>query len=347
MLAGILKFFFNEDNISSTHWRTELLNWILRGTAVLATFAVAAGSVGQWEDGRVDLVMFFCCAWLLVILVTFHTGLNYHFRAVVLTATYYMIGLSEFTSAGVTGDGNMFMANFVILSLILFNFRTGILNFIVALTSILVIAWFILSGKIILPEHMGTQSVIPISWVTAGISFTFMTAVLFISVNYLVNRLGLRDKLTSVYNRHDFQEILLQEIKKAERLGYTLSLLLLDIDNFKFINDNFSHSTGDAVLQEFARLLRKSVRDTDRIFRWGGEEFIIISGNTSEKNIMAFADKIRKRVEKHTFPYVGKVTTSIGTSKYKKVDTIDEFINRADNALQSAKESGKNRVRMN
>ena len=346
MIKKIFRFFFNEEDVSSAHWRTELLNWMLRGTALLATFAVITGGFSQIQDGRIDLASFFLCAYIIVIILTFSTGLNYNLRAVTLTATYYMIAVSEFVSAGVTGDGNLFMLNFIVLSLVLFNIRTGLFNYAVSIITLVAIAYLFITRQLSLPENMGTQSFTAVNWITAIIGYIFMTAVPFISVNYLINRLGLRDKLTSVYNRHDFHEILMQEIKKSERLGYKLSLLLLDIDNFKFINDNFSHATGDAVLRDFAELLRGTVRETDKIFRWGGEEFLIISGNTSEEKIMAFGKKLCKTIEKQKFTDVGTITASIGISIYRRIDTFDEFINRADEALHKAKIDGKNRVRI-
>ena len=344
MVKNIFSFFFNEEDVSSSRWRTELLNWMLRGTALLATFAVISGTIGQMQDDRIDLASFFICAYIVIITITFSTGINYKLRSIILTASYYMVAVSEFVSAGVTGDGNLFMLNFVILSLILFNIRTGIFNFIVSVVTLAAIAYMFTANQLSLPEHMGTQSYTVLHWTTAIIAYSFMTAVPFIAVSYLINRLGLRDKLTSVYNRHDFHEILMQEIKKSERLGYKLSLLLLDIDNFKFINDNFSHATGDAVLREFAEILRETLRETDKIFRWGGEEFLIISGNTSKENIRAFGEKLRNIIEKNKFTDVGTITASIGVSIYRKVDTFDEFINRADKALQQAKNDGKNRV---
>lgn len=120
--------------------------------------------------------------------------------------------------------------------------------------------------------------------------------------------------------------------------------MILDIDHFKKINNLYGHHVGDTVLKEFSTLLKDNSRDTDIIGRWGGEEFLIIVPETNKESIELFAQNIRKRSEFNSFELVEHLTVSIGTTIYKKNESTETTINRADNALYEAKNSGRNCV---
>ena len=157
-----------------------------------------------------------------------------------------------------------------------------------------------------------------------------------------LEKLATTDGLTGILNRYAFNKFLEEEIYRAERYGTTFSIILFDIDNFKKINDTFGHLTGDKVLKELARIVKKEIRKSDIFARWGGEEFIILlpNGNNSVK----VAEKIREKIKNHKFDTLSKITASFGVTSYKKGDTINSIIKRADQALYMAKEKGKNRV---
>lgn len=159
-----------------------------------------------------------------------------------------------------------------------------------------------------------------------------------------LKHLAITDKLTNVYNRHKLDETLEIEKKRADRYDSNFGVMVLDIDHFKKINDLYGHHVGDSVLKEFASLLKTNSRDTDIVGRWGGEEFLIIVPETDKQSIEQFAQNIRKRVEFNSFEHIEHLTVSIGTSIYKKNESIESTVNRADNALYEAKNSGRNCV---
>jgi len=134
-------------------------------------------------------------------------------------------------------------------------------------------------------------------------------------------------------------------MERAKRSNSSFGIIMIDIDNFKKINDTYGHLTGDDVLQEIARILSENVRKIDVLGRWGGEEFLIVDNESDPGKIIEFAEKIRSAVEKHKFKKVGEVTCSFGVTQYVEGDTTSSLIIRADKAMYAAKESGRNCVK--
>ncbi len=152
------------------------------------------------------------------------------------------------------------------------------------------------------------------------------------------------DFLTQIYNRNKFESFLEYEIKKHARYENEIfSLLILDLDFFKEVNDTYGHLKGDYVLQEFARILKLSSRDSDLVARWGGEEFIILLPLTNIDEAILVAEKVRASIESHDFDNI-KITCSVGIAQSHIHDTKDTVFKRADKALYKAKELGRNRV---
>lgn len=149
------------------------------------------------------------------------------------------------------------------------------------------------------------------------------------------------DPLTSAFNRRAF-DIFISEI--IHRNHPKFSLVLLDIDFFKKINDTYGHDIGDQVLVSLTKLIRLHIRDSDYLIRWGGEEFIIILDNTDIDNAEMIANKLRIEVCQFSFPSAKTVHCSFGVSQYRTNEEIDELINRCDQALYFAKEHGRNQV---
>ena len=163
-----------------------------------------------------------------------------------------------------------------------------------------------------------------------------------------VQRLAVTDPLTDLYNRRELFELGEREVRRSKRLKRALSLILLDLDDFKLVNDRFGHDVGDRVLVHLAGVLQKSIREIDTLARYGGEEFVILLPETNIKSATIIAERIRKLVNE-TFVLVGdyqvKVTASIGVTCIS-ADTMDltEMISVADSAMYTAKNSGRNRV---
>lgn len=150
------------------------------------------------------------------------------------------------------------------------------------------------------------------------------------------------DFLTKLYNRKFLMNYLDIEMKKMERKKTQLSILLLDIDNFKRINDTFGHVEGDRILKEVAAIIKNTTRKGDIVSRYGGEEFIVLLSDTNEKDAYIVAEKVREAIEKNDFN-MDKVTVSIGISNMVLDESVDNFISRADEALYEAKKTGKNK----
>ncbi len=156
------------------------------------------------------------------------------------------------------------------------------------------------------------------------------------------------DALTGLYNRRYLSQRLDHEFSKAQRYGYDLSLMILDLDHFKNINDKFGHLAGDSVLISVARLLRNCFRETDLVGRYGGEEFFVILPHTNQEQAKYSAEKLRSQLAELAIDAIGGgvVTTSIGVASFPEsgIHVLDELVRRADNALYAAKEQGRNCV---
>jgi diguanylate cyclase (GGDEF)-like protein/PAS domain S-box-containing protein len=154
------------------------------------------------------------------------------------------------------------------------------------------------------------------------------------------------DTLTLIYNRRMALVLLRLEINKAQRFSRPLSLIMLDIDKFKSVNDRFGHDVGDAVLRTTTEVIRSGLRKTDIFARYGGEEFVVVCPETDIEGAAGLAEKIRIKLANHDFPTVGTVTISAGFTEFlSNGDSEDALIKRADEALYLAKEQGRNMVK--
>jgi diguanylate cyclase (GGDEF)-like protein/hemerythrin-like metal-binding protein/PAS domain S-box-containing protein len=153
------------------------------------------------------------------------------------------------------------------------------------------------------------------------------------------------DRLTNAWNRVRLEEAARNEMHRMHRFRHPVSIIILDVDNFKVINDRFGHQTGDRVLTEIAETLRLTYRQSDSLTRWGGEEFIVLAPNTTLSGSILLAEKLRKGIEAHGFIEVGPVTASFGVAEYQAGESYDDWVSRADHALYEAKHAGKNQVK--
>jgi polar amino acid transport system substrate-binding protein len=157
-------------------------------------------------------------------------------------------------------------------------------------------------------------------------------------------KLSITDTLTGIRNRLYLDQFLEEEIQRSQRYGNHLSIILIDIDDFKKVNDQYGHIIGDKVLVDLVDMISPMIRKTDVFGRWGGEEFLIICTETDLNNAVILAEGIRSKIDAYTFDTVGKKTVSMGVTDFVPNDTIVSMISRADKALYRAKEHGKNRV---
>ena len=162
---------------------------------------------------------------------------------------------------------------------------------------------------------------------------------------------GQRDTLTGLLNRRTFEQSFVKIVDRSRSLTRDAGALapswfaIVDIDRFKSINDRYGHLFGDDVLLLMARLMRQAFRGCDQLFRFGGEEFVIVLEGTPAENVEATLDRFRRRIADHAFPQVGQVTISIGYTRIGPSDPAVTCFDRADAALYYAKENGRNQVR--
>ncbi|MDD2658599.1 MAG: GGDEF domain-containing protein [Methylococcales bacterium] len=155
------------------------------------------------------------------------------------------------------------------------------------------------------------------------------------------------DPLTQTNNRASFNDSVKREISLAKRHGKSLSVIYLDIDHFKAINDQHGHVCGDITLTAAVKWIKEKMRDSDVIYRIGGEEFVVLLSDTCLDGAKLLAERIRMTIEAHTLAYdmaTIKITASMGVASLRDDDTDDSFIKRADDALYKAKKSGRNQV---
>ncbi len=153
-----------------------------------------------------------------------------------------------------------------------------------------------------------------------------------------------QDALTGLHNRHMFSELFDKELATMKRYKTRVSVIMMDLDYFKRVNDTYGHNIGDYVLKTVAMMVKNSVREADLLARWGGEEFVLLFPNSGCDEAYIAAEKIRKVLEVFSFDEVGQITCSLGITEVQSADTLENAIERADAALYRAKESGRNQT---
>jgi diguanylate cyclase (GGDEF)-like protein len=156
--------------------------------------------------------------------------------------------------------------------------------------------------------------------------------------------LATKDSLTSISNRHMFAELFDKKLAASKRYKLDVSLVMMDLDYFKKVNDTYGHNIGDYVLKTFASIVTELIRDADVFARWGGEEFVLLLQHTNCEQAYTVAEKIRLAIESHTFNQAGRITCSIGITCVDAEDTLSMAIERADQALYTAKHQGRNQT---
>lgn len=159
-----------------------------------------------------------------------------------------------------------------------------------------------------------------------------------------LDKLASTDHLTATWNRRHFEQTARDEIIRSRRYRQPLSLLFFDIDYFKRVNDQYGHQIGDCVLRHLAHLIQGSIRHSDTLARWGGEEFTLLTPSTCLGEARVLAEKLRALIANSPFAMVGQITISLGVAEYQAHEELEDWLGRADQALLRAKENGRNQV---
>ncbi len=173
---------------------------------------------------------------------------------------------------------------------------------------------------------------------------SYMAVGIDISAKVELEKLASYDKLTNIFNRRMIDEFMTVQLESHIRHAQKLSIIMIDIDHFKLVNDTYGHQIGDMVLAESTKIISSSLRKSDIFGRYGGEEFIIICSQTSQEDAFTLAEKLRLNIEKYNFQTVGKKTISLGVASMQENDIPESLIKKADEALYSAKNQGRNRT---
>jgi diguanylate cyclase (GGDEF)-like protein/hemerythrin-like metal-binding protein len=160
----------------------------------------------------------------------------------------------------------------------------------------------------------------------------------------LLDELATKDALTGLSNRHRLIKKVQAEIQRSLRYDEALSLVIFDIDHFKKVNDSWGHGVGDQVLVGMAEVARGLIREPDNLFRWGGEEFVVLAPHTDLRGAEALAEKLRRAIEERHFPTAGRITASFGVAQWHPGLEEEQWFRQADQALYRAKNAGRNCV---
>jgi len=308
----------------------------LANTALSASYSLFLAAIYRFQQRRLSPLLFWCPPMLLAVALSFLTT---HIVARIITAglvfsTQYLLIFFALLSRRyqVRGRGKYQLA-----------VGFGIMF------SVIVIR---ILSVVFAPDSIASMlSNTPIQTLT--FSMTFVTLIL-ISNGFVlmikeraderVRLVAMKDRLTDAWNRIRLEDAAQQEIVRLERYGHPASLIMVDLDHFKQINDKFGHATGDLVLKQFCAVAQGCIRTTDLLGRWGGEEFLILMPNSGYASAACLAERIRTAVEQHDFADGLHVTASLGLAVCQPTDTWESWLDRADKALYRSKSAGRNRV---
>ncbi len=161
-----------------------------------------------------------------------------------------------------------------------------------------------------------------------------------------LEKISVSDRLTGAWNRAHFDRVIAIELSRSSRYRQAVSLIFFDIDHFKRVNDTFGHAVGDIVLCELVKVINANIRASDMLFRWGGEEFVILATSTNYQSAAKLAEILRSKIAEHPIESVGLITISLGVAEYMAGESESCWFKRADAALYQAKNTGRNRVVM-
>ncbi len=343
------KTVLGDDNFSVNH---KILNVILLAATVFSLISVITNFITKEPPAVQSAAAFFVIFSGVCFFLSRFRGIFLPVAHVFVFVSY--IGLAFFYIY----DGGIFCGNgylLIMMGLMVVTLFKGKQRFfylftLAAMTFVLI--YFELTYPHLIRKLSQEQCV---TFVFASFLFVAFCSILLVSIfvdilqrkNYEIEKMSRTDFLTGIANRRSILEDLNRLSSVSKKNGRVFSILLMDIDNFKSINDTYGHSCGDLVLKKFARIVEEVLRDSDYFGRWGGEEFLIILPGTDLKEAVKVAERIKSKVAEKRFDCRSaqvKLSVTIGVCRYDPHLTLDENLHIVDEAMYKGKRSGKNTV---
>ncbi len=345
------------DDIISDDYKTliklkqKFIVTLINHIGILFTFTFAIKSL--IENHTTLSISLFSTTFILSINYFFIFKSKINLASNIIVYLFFTLFIYLVYSGGVENSGILWVYAFPAIALILHNLKQGIIEILLFILSILAI--FIFSNHINMIANYSYE--LKLHLISSLLLIFILTSIyeysnndMFIKMNQLSKKLEMTstiDTLTNVYNRRGMYKYIKRTMMKTKETNSKFSLLLLDIDHFKKINDTYGHLAGDQVLKDTALIIRNTIRKDDIIARWGGEEFLILLPNTTKEESVNIAQKIRKNIKSKQYNFFKDkvfVTVSIGISEDNGSCKIDNIVGEADKNMYIAKESGRDRV---
>ncbi len=299
------------------------------------------------------IVLFLFSVPILINVLVYHGAKNYAVSRNIFVSLIVTLFLYLTCTGGESNTGPLWVYVLPPFLFYLANLRAGVILSLFVLVGVAVIFRFP-ELPFVLTQYSTDFQVRFLSSLTFATLFTFVIEYSrhtarqeLVRMAQLYERVSRTDELTQLSNRRDMQHQLEKEFSRYKRHNHHFSVILLDVDHFKLINDSYGHDAGDHVLVEIAQLLRETSRELDLVARWGGEEFLILLPNTTLLQALKLAERIRNRVAQHSIAYKGQqlsVTTSCGVCSISQTRDLKQLLIQADLNLYQAKERGRNQV---
>lgn len=326
----VYSLFFLRDQ---TH---PLISVLLANTALSASISLFLAAVAEFQQHRLPHMLFWGPPLVLTVIFSFlmnNIGARIIVSGLIFSAQILLVLFTLLNHQfSVSGRGKYLLASGLIISI-------GVLS--IRIFSVVSAPGDITSMLRQTPIQVVTFLVTFITLLLMSNGFVLMIKE---RADARLRLMAMKDRLTGIWNRVRLEEAAQQEIARLERYGHPVSLIMMDLDHFKRINDQFGHGMGDQVLKEFCAVVQRCIRTTDVLGRWGGEEFVLLLPNNGFFNSAQLAERIRAAIEQHEFPGELRVTASLGLAVCQSTDTWNSWLERADQALYQAKSTGRNRV---
>lgn len=340
-------------NLKDTDYWRKYQSMMLVGAS--SSVFLVAFAINALINSRSTLGAFLFGITVLVLasMYAMHQTNNYKFGVKGFAAAVFITYIYLMASGGVYNTGPFWCYPLILIVVLILGFHKGVLA---------LLALFAISATILFfPELPFVSANYPETFTIRFLASILALGVIasiyeysrwvsqerYIAISETLDKNSRTDTLTGLANRRDIQERLEAESGIYNRHGNPFSIIMVDLDNFKLINDHYGHATGDKLLIAISDLFVSEVRRQDVVSRWGGEEFLILLPQTSHTQAMEVAEKLRLAVENNNFPSTeikNGMTISLGVQSIKNTDNVSELIKDSDRMLYEAKRNGKNQV---